>query len=893
MSSKKIKKENERHNDLNQNSSIKKFDENAELMENFEMISRPFDLTEYSIKKSKKKMRAWCGECYQSFEFGPFAKVCQQHVLKGKCNIYECKKKYINPTISKNCIRKFPNINSENRHMYCVNEEEVKEWDPKLKIQYCNIGIKGLLSELKNSSFFNNSSIEKNRNSSFDSIKFSDLNLELQEHSDDKRTNTDNTINITKDLVIAITQNESLENPEFESKLNNSKILNCLHVNENKQHFKRILKKRKVLRMSTNNISLQILNKNLIKESEEKIIKNTKISDSKNLSSSQKTKLKGKIKQIKSNNSGTTVRDNSNIKNISFHSPYRQLNQCFCFLPKKNPISEIIAIESKPISSEANNNISDSSLEKSKKKNSIHIENERVNKTLIKSLNKSSNKDIIVNNVNGLIDQIGNLKFENSKNDSILEDEILIKQFDNIYFNYKKTIKDCEFPNFENESGLDFLNSNPELNSVEDNMNSNEFDMLENSHGKINLNFHENPEKNSEQGLDYFSNNYDNISINKPNNHSNSIKHCFSTTTKNNNILYNSNNNFNYNNVSLMNSANNNDFQKYFVINNDNNNNNNIFGSQNCSYNYNKKENKDTNIICCNLKYDNDNKKIFGNNFENPKLTYSSPNNSQLPDFFNHHKTNSKKLNNIKSSNLSFSNFHPFTEIFENGPLTNSESKKINQRKKTIDSKDQSCYLLCKELLEEMIGNSINNFKENQIKIFKEIPFAQPNENNNKNFSLHKISNFSLNLHINNRKNIDDSKLKQENILSFNYSNNNHENFNKDSKQNNRFNSNNCKLQVSEGFTIENCFQKKKVYKIPDEFHIDEIFKLINKNTGIPSKYLTKLKDSMKKKGIFNARVLRLFKKKKLGWNFLKKEFVRNCSQIEAISIYIEEILEE
>ena len=39
------------------------------------------------------------------------------------------------------CIRKFPNTNSENRHTYCITEEEAKTWADNYNIQNC-LGIK-------------------------------------------------------------------------------------------------------------------------------------------------------------------------------------------------------------------------------------------------------------------------------------------------------------------------------------------------------------------------------------------------------------------------------------------------------------------------------------------------------------------------------------------------------------------------------------------------------------------------------------------------------------------------------------------------------------------------------------------------------------------------------
>ena len=91
-------------------------------------------------KKSNKrvnKIKAWCGDCYQFFENGPFSKNCKDHFLKKNCNLYGCNKL----SNEYKCVRKFPNINSENRHTYCISENEIQNWDSSLQIQYC-LGIK-------------------------------------------------------------------------------------------------------------------------------------------------------------------------------------------------------------------------------------------------------------------------------------------------------------------------------------------------------------------------------------------------------------------------------------------------------------------------------------------------------------------------------------------------------------------------------------------------------------------------------------------------------------------------------------------------------------------------------------------------------------------------------
>lgn len=79
---------------------------------------------EDNVKKlklcNKIKVKAWCEKCFQFFESRPLAKICQIHVLRGNCNLIDCQKQF-NKNIK--CIRKFPNINSENRHVYCLSKK--------------------------------------------------------------------------------------------------------------------------------------------------------------------------------------------------------------------------------------------------------------------------------------------------------------------------------------------------------------------------------------------------------------------------------------------------------------------------------------------------------------------------------------------------------------------------------------------------------------------------------------------------------------------------------------------------------------------------------------------------------------------------------------------------
>ena len=87
------------------------------------------NLKDNSAEKNKRKIRAFCGLCYQTFENGPTSKLCKEHYIKGKCNLFECKK------LNSKCVRRFHNTNSENRHTYCVTRDIVDTYDSTLEIQ--------------------------------------------------------------------------------------------------------------------------------------------------------------------------------------------------------------------------------------------------------------------------------------------------------------------------------------------------------------------------------------------------------------------------------------------------------------------------------------------------------------------------------------------------------------------------------------------------------------------------------------------------------------------------------------------------------------------------------------------------------------------------------------
>lgn len=154
-------------------------------------------------KKSKKqhkqpqqgnppnKIKAWCGICYQCFENGPHSKICKDHYDKRNCHLVNCKK---NSNIE--CIRKFPNTNSENRHTYCIEENAVKDFNKELNLQYI-LGnkrkeerkLEELMLNLKEDSLLID---EKNENKSEGNKKKYDTNYYIDSKFIDKSSESNN-----------------------------------------------------------------------------------------------------------------------------------------------------------------------------------------------------------------------------------------------------------------------------------------------------------------------------------------------------------------------------------------------------------------------------------------------------------------------------------------------------------------------------------------------------------------------------------------------------------------------------------------------------------------------------------------------------------------------------
>jgi hypothetical protein len=141
---------------------------------------------EEDFSKIKRKMRSFCGLCYQFFENSPYTKVCREHFQKGNCNTYDCKK-------GTNCIRKFPNHNSANRHTYCFSEEEVSTWDDGIDIQKClaNSSIKSNVCINNSVDSLNKTPEEKEKSKLFKSSPIKNEQLSILNSSNNFNNNKD------------------------------------------------------------------------------------------------------------------------------------------------------------------------------------------------------------------------------------------------------------------------------------------------------------------------------------------------------------------------------------------------------------------------------------------------------------------------------------------------------------------------------------------------------------------------------------------------------------------------------------------------------------------------------------------------------------------------------
>ena len=161
-------------------------------------------------KRKSIKIRAYCDKCYQFFENGPFSKLCKLHLEK-KCDLVPCQKYQSTP--ENKCIRKFPNINSANRHTHCISLNDIKNWDPRRDIQKC-LGVK---REHENK--FNDIIANKNTNNNFNN------------HNHLNNSNNQKIFNFPSEI------NHSFNNNFFFDNNNNSYNHGNLFCNDDSDYF--------------------------------------------------------------------------------------------------------------------------------------------------------------------------------------------------------------------------------------------------------------------------------------------------------------------------------------------------------------------------------------------------------------------------------------------------------------------------------------------------------------------------------------------------------------------------------------------------------------------------------------------------------------------------------
>ncbi len=232
-------------------------------------------------KRKKIKIRAYCNKCYQFFENGPYTKICRNHLEKN-CNLIECQK--FKQNVDNPCIRKFPNINSANRHTHCLTKKDIEIWDPKCEIQKC-LG-KKKESDNKFSDIIN------------DGNEYNDKNSNINKN--EKKTNKNNTSmsNISNSFLNEINNSNGILNMNLN--LNNNIFL------DNSNSF-----------LDNNNSNCFINNNNNVIELIEDIEKfHFNENDSKNLNNNFDVRLIEDIEKIHFSENDNFLNDkDSEIKN--------------------------------------------------------------------------------------------------------------------------------------------------------------------------------------------------------------------------------------------------------------------------------------------------------------------------------------------------------------------------------------------------------------------------------------------------------------------------------------------------------------------------------------------------------------------------------------------------
>ena len=186
-------------------------------------------------KRKKIKIRAYCNKCYQFFENGPYTKICRNHLEK-ECNLIECQKYRQNG--DNPCIRKFPNINSANRHTHCLTKKDIEIWDPKCEIQKC-LG-KKKESDNKFSDIINNVDNNNEKGDNKSEKKLGKNNISNNSFFNDVNNNSLLNLNLNMNNNLFLDNNNSfLDNNNSNYFSNNNNVIGLIediekfHFNEN------------------------------------------------------------------------------------------------------------------------------------------------------------------------------------------------------------------------------------------------------------------------------------------------------------------------------------------------------------------------------------------------------------------------------------------------------------------------------------------------------------------------------------------------------------------------------------------------------------------------------------------------------------------------------------
>ena len=305
-------------------------------------------------KRKKIKIRAYCNKCYQFFENGPYTKICRNHLEKD-CNLIECQKFKQNG--DNPCIRKFPNINSANRHTHCLTKKDIEVWDPKCEIQKC-LG-KKKESDNKFSDIINDGNENNDKNINY--------------NKNEKKVNKNNTSssNISNSFLNEINNNNSL--------LNMNLNLNNNLFSDNSYSF-----------LDNNNSNCFINNNNNVIELIEDIEKfHFNENDNKNLNNNFDVRLIEDIEKIHFTENDNFINNNDSEEKNNFNKTNLDDKN-----EKQNIINEEIKDKDKDKSKE-NNKDKDKEIKEENKEKDKDKEKKEENKTsAIENIEKIENESI-------------------------------------------------------------------------------------------------------------------------------------------------------------------------------------------------------------------------------------------------------------------------------------------------------------------------------------------------------------------------------------------------------------------------------------------------------------------------------------------------------------------